>query len=108
MRHASGSRGRYDVTQHRTSRSPPPQGLHDVHRFDLPLIGRETFQGADPDDRLIGPNCPKADIGALQPSEVQSVRTAGSGLCTSIGQMSMQKIDHARVTEAALDNMHHG
>ena len=71
------------------------------------MIGREPLQRADSQERFIVPDCPKADVGGLQPSEVQGVRAARCRFRAGTGQMDMQEIDHARVTEVALDDPHH-
>lgn len=71
------------------------------------MTGREPFQAAEPQKSLIIPDRPKADIGRLQPSEVQGMSATRSRLCSGAGEVDMKEIDHARVTEVALDNSHH-
>src|ERR1700675_1553583 len=71
------------------------------------MFGREALQRADSQERFIVPDGPKADVGGLQPSEVQGVRAARGRFRAGASQMDMQEIDHARVTEVALDYPHH-
>jgi hypothetical protein len=79
-----------------------------MHRLDLAVIGGESFQRANPEERFIVPGRPKADLAGLQSRKIQGMRTTGRCLCAGTGQMGMQKIDNARVTEVPLDNSHHG
>lgn len=71
------------------------------------MIGREPLQRADSQERFIVPDCPKADVRGLQPGEVQGVRAARRRFRPGTGQMDMQQIDHARVTEVTLDDPQH-
>jgi hypothetical protein len=107
-RHASYSSGRNDVAQHRASHSPSAHGLSGIHGLDLTMIGRESFQRADPQERFIVPDRPKADVGRLQPGEIQRVRATRGRFGPGTGQMGMQEIDNARVAQAAFDDPHHG
>ena len=79
-----------------------------MHRLDLTIIGRESFQRADSRERFVVPDRPKADVGRLQPGKVQGVRAARRRFRPGTGQMDMQEIDHARVAQVALDDPHHG
>ncbi len=72
------------------------------------MIGRESLQRADPQERSIVPDRPKADVGRLQLGEVQGVRAARRRFRPGTGQMDLQEIDHARVAKVALDDPHHG
>ena len=78
-----------------------------MHRLDLTMIGREPLQRTDPQERLVVPDRPKADVGRLQPVEVQGVCATRSRLRPGAGQMDVKKLDHARVAEVALDDSHH-
>ena len=71
------------------------------------MIGREPLERAHPQKRFIVPDCSKADVGRLQPNEVQGVRAARRRFRARIGQMDLQKIDHTRVAEVTLDNPRH-
>src|SRR5579863_5317133 len=106
-RHAACSCSRNYVTQHRASRSPSARGLNRVHGLDLTVIGREALQCADALERFIVPYRPEADVGGLQPGEVQRMRAARRCFRAGTGHMEMQEIDYPRVAEVALDNPYH-
>jgi hypothetical protein len=81
-------------------------GPSGMHRLDLTMIGREPLQRTDPQERLVVPYRPKADVGRLQPVEVQGVCATRSRLRPGAGQMDVKKLDHALVAEVALDDSH--
>src|ERR1700732_3812926 len=91
-RHAAYSCDRNDVAQQRASRSLSAHGLSGMRRLDLTMIGRESLQRADPQERFVVPDRPKADVGRVQPGEVQGVRAARRRFRPGTGQKDTQEI----------------
>ena len=68
------------------------------------MIRRKALQRADGQERFIVPDCPEADVGGLQPGEVQGVRAAWRCFRAGTGQMEPQEIDYPRVGKVAWDD----
>jgi hypothetical protein len=66
-----------------------------------------ALQRADSQERFVVPNCPKTDVGRLKPCVVKGVCAARSRFRAGGGQMDIQEIDHARITEVASNDPHH-
>jgi ferredoxin len=107
-RHAVRTCGRDDVAQHRAPYSPSAHRLHGMHRLDLPVSRREPLQRSDSHQRPILPDRPEADIGCLQPGEIQRMGTPRRRFRSGAVQMSFEQRDDLRVAEVTRKDFHHG
>jgi len=95
------------MAQHRGANSLSTHFFGDIHRFNFSVAGREPLQSAHAQEGGSVPNRPKANIGRLQASEVQSMIATGRSFGSGAGQMCMQKFEHAGIGEVAVCDSDH-